>query len=59
MYPDKEFEQADCIIDLIEAIENDRETGLPPEHARHVIDILCTIPKAIEEKRILPLHTQF
>lgn len=59
MYPDKEFHQADCIADLIEAIENDTATGLPPEHARHVIDILCTIPKAIEEKKILPLHTEF
>ena len=57
--PDREFEQCECLADLIEAIEQDKQTGLTPEHARHVIDILCTIPKAIEEKRILPLHTEF
>lgn len=57
--PDRDFEQCECLADLIEAIETDTETGLTPEHARHVIEILCTIPKAIEEKRILPLHNEF
>ena len=33
--------------------------GLPPEHARHVVDIMCTIPEAIETRSIVPLHTTF
>ena len=51
--------RTEILNSVIEAIETDTETGLTPEHARHVIEILCTIPKAIEEKRILPLHTEF
>jgi predicted dehydrogenase len=55
----KGFYQCECLQDLIRAIETDTETGLRPEHARHVVDILTTIPKAIEEKRTLPLSTTF
>jgi len=54
-----EFKQCDCLQDLIEAIEQDRETGLRPEHARHIVDILCTVPEAAKQKRTLQLNTTF
>jgi predicted dehydrogenase len=54
-----EFFQCECLSDLIRAIENDTETGLRPEHARHVVEILCAIPEAAEKKQILPLATTF
>ena len=53
------FFQCKVVQDLIYAIEEDRPVGLPPEHARHVVDIMCTIPEAIETKSIVPLHTTF
>jgi len=36
---------------LIRAIEEDTDTGLQPEHARHVIEILCAVPEAVKEKK--------
>ena len=53
------FFQCKVVQDLIYAIEEDRPVGLPPEHARHVVDIMCTIPEAIETRSIVPLHTTF
>lgn len=53
------FFQCKVVQDLIHAIEEDRPVGLPPEHARHVVDIMCTIPEAIKTKSIVPLHTTF
>ena len=55
----REFYQCDCLADLIHAIEQDTDAGLRPEHARHVIEILNTIPQAVEQKAILPLKTTF
>ena len=57
--PRGEFEQCECLSDLIHAIETDTTPALGPQIARHVVDIMCTIPQAIEEKRTLPLHTTF
>lgn len=57
--PRGEFEQCECLSDLIHAIETDTTPTLDPKIARHVVDIMCTIPQAIEEKRTLPLHTIF
>lgn len=54
-----EFLQAEAVLDLIHAIETDTVPVLDPAIARHVVDIMCTIPQAIEEKRTLPLHTTF
>ena len=54
-----EFKQAEAVLDLINAIENDTTPLLDPQIARHVVDIMCTIPKSVEEKRTLPLHTTF
>lgn len=57
--PRDEFEQCECLTDLIDAIENDSQPVLNPAIARHVIDILCMIPKAIETKTAQPLTTTF
>jgi len=54
-----EFLQAEAVLDLIHAIETDSTPVLDPMIARHVVDILCTIPQAVAEKRVLPLHTTF
>lgn len=51
--------QAMCISDLIDAIENDHPSNLSPEHARHVLEIIEAIPRSIEEKRAIELHTTF
>lgn len=53
------FFQCMAVQDLIHAIEEDRPVGLPPEHARHVVDIMCTIPEANKTKKLVPLHTDF
>lgn len=53
------FYQCLCLRDLIRAIETDTETGLRPEHARHIVDVLCTIPEAAKQKKTLPLTTSF
>ena len=47
------------MLDLIHAVETDSTPVLDPMIARHVVDIMCTIPEAIKEKRTLPLHTTF
>ena len=56
---EQNFFQCMVVQDLIHAIEEDRPVGLPPEHARHVVDIMCTIPEAIETRSVVPLHTTF
>lgn len=57
--PRGEFEQCECLTDIIKAIENKTQPKLRPEIARHVVEIMCAIPKAIEEKRTQELHTIF
>lgn len=57
--PRREFEQCECLSDLIQAIETDSTPILDPRIARHVVDIMCTIPQAAEEKRTLPLSSTF
>jgi len=57
--PRGEFEQCECLQDLIDAIENDTTPILDPAIARHVIEIMCTIPKAIESKTTQSLSTTF
>lgn len=54
-----EFKQAEAVLDLIRAIETDTTPVLDPRIARHVVEIMCTIPEAIEKKCVLPLHTTF
>ena len=57
--PEPQFFQCWAVGELIEAIEGDRPSRLTPEHARHVIDIICTIPEAINTGRILPVNSTF
>lgn len=57
--PKKLISQCCCLRDLIEAIENDTQPLLSPEHARHVLEIMCKIPMAIDEGRTIKLETTF
>ena len=57
--PKKLNSQCCCLRDLIEAIENDKEPVLSPEHARHVLEIMCKIPTAIETGSTVTLETTF
>ena len=54
-----EWFQCMCIKDLIEAIEEDKPTGLPAEHGRHVIDILNKIPVSLKEEKIINIDSDF
>ena len=51
--------QCCCLKDIVEAIEHDTEPILSPLHARHVLEIMCKIPKAMEEGRTIELETTF
>jgi len=51
--------QCCCLTDLIDALENNITPLLTPEHARHVIEIMCAIPKAIETGGCIELKTTF
>ncbi|MBR5743013.1 MAG: Gfo/Idh/MocA family oxidoreductase [Clostridia bacterium] len=57
--PKKLLSQCCCLRDLIESIETGRPPVLSPEHARHVLEIMCAIPAASEEGRLVELHTTF
>ena len=57
--PPEEFYQCMALKDLIRAIETDTDPVLSPYHARHVVEILETIPAAIREERTIELHTTF
>lgn len=51
--------QCCCLRDLITAIESDTHPILSAEHARHVLEIMCAIPKAIKEESSIELKTVF
>ena len=55
----KMISQCCCLRDIIEAVEQDREPVLSPEHARHVLEIMCKIPEAIETGKTIALETTF
>ena len=57
--PKKLKSQCCCLADLIEAIEKDKDPVLSAEHARHVLEIMCKIPEAIESGKTLDLETTF
>ena len=54
-----EFYQCYCIADLIDAIEKDRPVGLPAEHARHVIELMCSIEECAKDGKIRKIETTF
>ena len=55
----KMISQCCCLRDIIEAIEQDKAPVLSPEHARHVLEIMCKIPQAIESGKTIALETTF
>ncbi len=55
----KLISQCCCLGDIIRAIENDSTPVLSPEHARHVLEIMCKIPEAIETGATVKLETTF
>lgn len=57
--PKKLISQCCCLADIIDAAENDREPVLKPEHARHVLEIMCKIPEAVKTGRTIKLETTF
>ncbi len=57
--PRKMISQCCCLGDIIRSIETGEKPALAPEHARHVLEIMCKIPQAIEEERAIELETVF
>ena len=57
--PKKMNSQCCCLADLIDAIENKKKPVLSAEHARHVLEIMCQIPLAIEKECAIALTTTF
>ena len=58
--PQKKLISQCCILgDLVNAIENDTTPLLSAYHARHVLEIMCRIPEAIESGKTLKLETKF
>lgn len=57
--PKKMISQCCCLGDLVNAIENDAKPLLSPEHARHILEIMCKIPEAIEKGVHVKLETTF
>ena len=54
-----EFFQCSCVADLIGAIEEDRAPMITPEHARHVIDIMCRVEESAADGATHKLDTTF
>lgn len=57
--PKKMISQCCCLGDLIEAIKNDTTPILSAEHARHVLEIMCKIPQAIDKGCTVEIETTF
>ena len=57
--PKKMNSQCCCLGDIVDAIENDKEPVLSPLHARHILEIMCKIPEAIEKGCRIDLETTF
>lgn len=57
--PKKLISQCCCLADIISAIEEDKQPILSPQHARHILEIMVKIPKAIESGMTISLDTKF
>lgn len=57
--PPKLKSQCCCLADLIRAAEKGSEPVLRPEHARHVLEIMCKIPEAVRTGSTVNLETTF
>ena len=54
-----EFFQCSCVEELICAIEENREPTITPEHARHVIEIMCHVEQSALDGTTHHLETTF
>ena len=57
--PKRMISQCCCLTDIINAIEEGKKPVLTPEHARHVLEIMCKIPESIEKGCTVELETTF
>lgn len=57
--PKKLISQCCCLGDMVHAIENDTEPVLSPEHARHILDIMCKIPEAVKTGNTVFIESSF
>ena len=57
--PEKMLSQCCCLKDLVRSIETGSKIELSAEHARHVLEIMCKIPEAIETGKTKELETEF
>lgn len=57
--PKKLISQGCCLGDVVDAIEQDKTPVLSAEHARHVLEIMCKIPEALEKGITVDLETTF
>jgi len=57
--PTDVFFHCSVVSDLVDAIENDREVRLRPEHARHVVEIMQEIQKPDANGKMIDLTTTF
>lgn len=57
--PEKMISQYCCLRDLIRSIENGTDPVLSPEHARHLLEIMCKMPKAIKSGATVTVETTF
>ena len=51
--------QCCCLRDMVNAIENDTKPTLSPEQARHVLEIMNMVPKAMKTGTTISLKTTF
>ena len=57
--PEKMNSQCCCLKDLVRAIEGDCRPVLSPEHARHILEVMCKIPQAVESGCTVTMETEF
>lgn len=57
--PKKLISQCCCLRDITESIENNTTPILSPEHARHILEIMCKVPQAIDSGSTVNLETTF
>lgn len=57
--PKRMISQCCCLGDLIRAIESDTAPVLSPEHARHILEIMCKIPEVVKTGKTIELTTEF
>jgi UDP-N-acetyl-2-amino-2-deoxyglucuronate dehydrogenase len=58
--PPRKLNSQCCILkDLIDSIEKEKTPLLSAYHARHVLEIMCRIPEAIESGSTVKLETSF